>query len=177
MKVKAHCPAYYMMVWHSLICQVHVLLQIRKAKWLLKSASASSASLKLKEWKPKCSTYTLKVPFPLVLWLYFQMLFFGYIRFAWNWIFRTSLLNYIHTCSSCTAAWQNQFCYLWQNILQEKCIFSTWGNLRVRLFLSTSWCISLYHEWPKATSDGEMHQRVLRKSLNPRIASCGRGIL
>ena len=42
--------------------------------------------------------------------------------------------------------------------------FSTWGNSRVQLFLSTSWCISLYHEWPKATSDGEMHQRVLRKS-------------
>ena len=58
--------------------------------------SSAAASLKLKEWKPKCSTYTLKVPFPLVLWLYFQMLFFGYIRFAWNWIFRTSLHNYIH---------------------------------------------------------------------------------
>ena len=50
-----------------------------------------------------------------------------------------------------------------------KCIFSTWGNSRVRLFLSTSWCISLYHEWPKATSDGEMHQRVLRKSLTREL--------
>ena len=29
------------------------------------------------------------------------------------------------------------------------------------------------HEWPKATSDREMHQRVLRKMLNQRIASCG----
>ena len=98
MKVLKEGPAYNTKVWHSLICQVHVLLQIRKAKWLLKSASASSASLKLKEWKPKCSTYTLKVPFPLVLWLYFQMLFFGYIRLAWNWIFRTSLLY--SSCSS-----------------------------------------------------------------------------
>ena len=26
-----------------------------------------------------------------------------------------------------------------------KCIFSTWGNSRVRLFLSTSWFIFLYH--------------------------------
>ena len=42
--------------------------------------------------------------------------------------------------------------------------FSTGGNSRVQLFLSTSWCISPYHEWPKATSDREMHQRVLRKS-------------
>ena len=89
MKVLKEGPAYNTKVWHSLICQVHVLLQIRKAKWLLKSASASTtallpASLKLKEWKPKCSTYTLKVPFPLVLWLYFQMLFFGYIRFELN---------------------------------------------------------------------------------------------
>ena len=46
----------------------------------------------------------------------------------------------------------------------RKCIFSTWGNSRVQLFLSTSWCISSYHEWPNATSDREMHQRVLRKS-------------
>ena len=42
--------------------------------------------------------------------------------------------------------------------------FSTWGNSRVQLFLSTCWCISLSlvafgHSWY-----GEMHQRVLRKS-------------
>ena len=43
-------------------------------------------------------------------------------------------------------------------------VFSTWGNSRVQLFLSTCWCISLSlvafgHSWY-----GEMHQRVLRKS-------------
>ena len=43
-------------------------------------------------------------------------------------------------------------------------VFSTWGNSRVQLFLSTRWCISLSlvafgHSWY-----GEMHQRVLRKS-------------
>ena len=42
--------------------------------------------------------------------------------------------------------------------------FSTWGNSRVQLFLSTRWCISLSlvafgHSWY-----GEMHQLVLRKS-------------
>ena len=43
-------------------------------------------------------------------------------------------------------------------------VFSTWGNSRVQLFLSTRWCISLSlvafgHSWY-----GEMHQLVLRKS-------------
>ena len=42
--------------------------------------------------------------------------------------------------------------------------FSTWGNSRVQLFLSTRWCISLSlvafgHSWYE-----EMHQLVLRKS-------------
>ena len=31
----------------------------------------------------------------------------------------------------------------------------------------------LHHSWPSATHDREMHQLVLRKKLNPRIASCG----
>ena len=45
--------------------------------------------------------------------------------------------------------------------IEWKYIFSTWGNLRVRLFLSTSWCISpsLVAKWC------EMYQRVLRYSL------------
>ena len=55
------------------------------------------------------------------------------------------------------------FWHLWP-FIGAKCIFSTWGNSRVQLFLSTRWCISPYHEWPKAMSDREMHQRVLRKS-------------
>ena len=31
--------------------------------------------------------------------------------------------------------------------------FSPWGNSRVRLFLSTRWCISPNHSWPSATRD------------------------
>ena len=67
--------------------------------------------------------------------------------------------------------------HLFINGTIRECIFSTWGNSRVRLFLSTSWFIPVPHEWPKATSDREMNQRVLRQSLNPRIASSGKGIL
>ena len=50
-----------------------------------------------------------------------------------------------------------------------KCSISTWGNSSVRLFLTTRWCISSYHEWPQATSDKEMHQQVVRKSLTQEL--------
>ena len=58
---------------------------------------------------------------------------------------------------------------LWSDNLGEKCSISTWGNSSVRLFLTTRWCISSYHEWPQATSDKEMHQQVVRKSLTQEL--------
>ena len=47
--------------------------------------------------------------------------------------------------------------------------FSTWGNSRESLFLSTRWCISPITSGRRPRVDGEMHHQVLRKRLSREL--------